>query len=176
LWSLARPAAGPLRTAVRNGFNLALAAPVCCLGPLAASSAAVAQGLASPPHRALPAPRAADRGAGREEPVVFDGAPDRRRYRCVLVVGKIDRPHGLQLATAPARRCPGFRRARAAFVGCSERGSEVALGFVFALGAPAGIMEIARISTNLAKTACGVPVLLQPRLGPVHLANDTIRD
>ena len=46
---------------------------------LAASSAAVAQGLASAPRRTLPAPRAADRGAGREETGVFDGAPDRRR-------------------------------------------------------------------------------------------------
>jgi hypothetical protein len=50
------------------------------------------------------------------------------------------------------------------------------LGFVFALGAPAGLMEIARISTNLAKSACGVPVLVLPRLESVHLANDAIRD
>ena len=42
-------------------------------------STLLAQGLASAPRRTLPAPRAADRGAGREEPVVFDGAPDRRR-------------------------------------------------------------------------------------------------
>jgi hypothetical protein len=40
----------------------------------------------------LPAPSARGRGAG--EPVCLDGAPDCRRYGCVLVVGKIDCRHG----------------------------------------------------------------------------------
>ena len=41
------------------------------------------------------AARAADRGRGARKPVVFDGAQDRGRYRYALVVGKINRRHGL---------------------------------------------------------------------------------
>src|ERR1700761_4587024 len=50
--------------------DLALAAPVCRIGPLAAASEAVAQGLASAPRGTFTASRAAYRGAGREETVV----------------------------------------------------------------------------------------------------------
>ena len=66
--------------------------------PVAAAplAAAAAQGLASAPRRTLPAPRAQRIAArGTRKPVVFDGAQDRGRYRYALVVGKINRRHGL---------------------------------------------------------------------------------
>jgi hypothetical protein len=49
------------------------------------------------PSHCEPRQRRAQRieARGARKPVVFDRAPDRRRYRFVLVVGKIDRRHGL---------------------------------------------------------------------------------
>jgi hypothetical protein len=71
------------------------AASACRLELVAVSSAVVGLGLALARPRALRGRSAAGRGAGAKKPVVFDGAPDRRRYGGVLVVGKINRRHGL---------------------------------------------------------------------------------
>jgi hypothetical protein len=54
----------------------------------AVSSAAVAQGLASAPLELCQRRAQPIEARGAKKPVVFDGAPDRRRYGGVLVVGK----------------------------------------------------------------------------------------
>jgi hypothetical protein len=48
----------------------------------------------------------------------------------------------------------------------AQRKGHRTLGFVFARGAPVSLTEIARISTNLAMTACGVSCIAptHPRL------------
>jgi hypothetical protein len=81
----ARPSASP-------AFRLELAA---------VSSAVVGLGLALARRRASRGRSAAGRGAGVWEPVFVDEAPDGRCYGGVLVVGEINRRHGLAAAAAP---------------------------------------------------------------------------
>ena len=79
----ARPSASP-------AFRLELAA---------VSSAVVGLGLALARRRALRGRSAAGRGVG--EPVFADEAPDGRCHGGELVVGEINRRHGLAAAAAP---------------------------------------------------------------------------
>ena len=73
-------------------MNALVPLPVAAAPLAAACGSGVSFGAAS--NFASAARSGSRRGASRKL-VVFDGAPDCRRYRSVLVIGKINRRHGL---------------------------------------------------------------------------------